>query len=404
MKKKIKQLSVILLYTISSISFINCHSNQEKDDAEKKSDPCCAPKQIDITKLNSVTDQLTHTVKLTNNQLKSIDITYCNIEYKDLVATIKANGNLEVPNNFKANITPLYGGVIKSLYVIIGNKIKKGQVIATLANPQFIQLQEDYLATSNKVHFAEQEFQRQKELYQANASSKKNFQQAESEFKTLQTRKTSLEQQLNMLSIDVSSISSSNIFSVLPILSPINGVVGNVFLKIGSYADASSPIAEIVDNSSIHLDLKVFEKDLPMLKEGQTIHFTLTNNPTHEYDAEVHSIGATFENDSKAISVHCDVLGNKAGLFDGMNITAIVSLANNKMPTVPSEAIVEAEGKCYIFIYKNITNLETEFTKIEVIKGVSNMGHTAITPVVDINEKIKIVSKGAFFINAKMMN
>ena len=72
---------------------------------------------------------------------------------KELTATIKANGNLKVPNNNKGNATSLYGGVIKSLNVQIGSYVRKGQVIATIANPQFIQLQEEYLTIASKNYF-----------------------------------------------------------------------------------------------------------------------------------------------------------------------------------------------------------------------------------------------------------
>jgi cobalt-zinc-cadmium efflux system membrane fusion protein len=102
--------------------------------------------------------------------------------------------------------------------------------------------------------------------------------------------------------------------------------------------DVSSPVAEIVDNSQLHLDLNVFEKDLPMLKVGQIIHFRITNNSGQDYNAKVYSIGAAFENDSKSIPVHATVQGNKSGLIDGMNITAIVSLNNvttDAVPTMP---------------------------------------------------------------------
>jgi hypothetical protein len=166
-----------------------------------------------------------------------------------------------------------------------------------------------------------------------------------------------------------------------------------------------------------------------MLRVGQTIHFTLTNNPATEYDAVVYSIGTAFENDSKTIPVHCNVKGNKTGLIDGMNITAIVSLNNVTSPAVPTEAIVEADGKYYIFIKTNKEPEEhheegeaghdhkeaekgkeaepkntTNFEKIEIVKGVSNMGYTAITFVNEIPKDAVIVTKGAFFINAKLSN
>ena len=311
--------------------------------------------------------------------------------------------------------------VIKTLNVQIGSYVKKGQVIATIANPQFIQLQEEYLTTGSKITFAQQELARQKELNDGNAGAKKNLQNAQAELNALQTRRASLQQQILLMGINPNSVSNSNLKSALVVKSPLNGTISNVYAKIGSYVDVSSPVAEIVNNGALHLDLDVFEKDLPFLKVGQTIHFTLTNNPANEYDAQVYSIGTAFENESKTIPIHCTVKGNKTGLIDGMNITAIVSLNNAKMPAVSTDAIVEADGKFYIFIVTRKqpenhnyekeavkdaedTKGTTNFKKIEVVKGVSNMGFTAITAVSEIPQGSKIVTKGAFFINAKLSN
>lgn len=354
---------------------------------------------------------------LTDAQIKAVDIQIGNIENKQLTATLKLNGNLRVPNNNKANATSLYGGVIKTLNVQVGSYVKQGQVIATIANPQFIQLQEEYLLVSSKIIYAEQELNRQKELNKENAGALKNFQSADVELKTLRTRKASLQQQIQLMGINPNNISNENMKSALTVTSPINGTISNLFSKIGSYVDVSSPVAEIVDNNQLHLDLQIFEKDLSLIKIGQTIHFTLTNNPIQEYDAHVYSIGTAFESESKTIAVHCKVNGNKSGLIDGMNITAIVSLNNAVMPAVPNDAIINADGRDYIFMVtdkrpkdehevkeaeEKEKTTEIYFEKIEVVKGISEVGYTAITPVIDLPNNAKIAVKGAFFINAKM--
>lgn len=85
--------------------------------------------------------------------------------------------------------------------------MKRGQVIATIANPQFIQLQEEYLTTGSKITFAQQELAKQKELNEGNAGAKKNLQNAEAELKTLQTRRASLQQQIQLMGINPSSVS-----------------------------------------------------------------------------------------------------------------------------------------------------------------------------------------------------
>ena len=390
------KLYVTILFTII-IALQSCKS-------EKKEETNAADKTA-VKPDEKTEEPSTTTATLTPEQIKTVGIEFGNIEQKDLTATLKANGVLTVPNNNKANATSLYGGVIKTLNVQIGSYVKKGQVIATIANPQFIQLQEEYLTIGSKIIFAQQELERQKELYAGNAGAKKNLQSAEADIKTLHTRKASLQQQIQLMGINPSSISNSNLRAALVVTSPISGTVSNVFSKIGSYTDVSTPVAEIVDNGSLHLDLNVFEKDLPTLRVGQTIHFTLTNNTAKEYDAEVYSIGTSFQNDSKTIPVHATVKGNKTGLIDGMNITAIVSLNNVTTPAVPNDAIISHEGKDYIFVLaKAAKNGETNFIKSEIVKGISNLGYTAITLVNEIPQDSKVVTKGTFFVNAKLTN
>lgn len=377
---------------------------------------------------------------LTEEQIKAIGITMGTIEQKSLTAIIKANGALRVPNNNKANATSLYGGVIKSLKVQLGDYVQKGQVIATIENPQFIQLQEEYLTMGSRILLAEQEMQRQKELNEGNAGATKNLQSATAELNALRTRKASLQKQIQLMGINPNRISTSNLQSALLVTSPVNGTVSNEFAKIGSYVDVSSPVVEIVDNGLLHLDLQVFERDLPFIKAGQTVNFILTNNPAITYTARVFKIGSSFENESKTIAVHCTVTGNKKGLIDGMNITGMISAENVQTPAVSNEAIVEADGKFYIFVetdkasakkaeaghddhghahdegeaahdHKNETEAAAHakkqgkafnFEKIEVVKGVSDMGYTAITPVSELPQNAKVVTKGAFFINATL--
>ncbi|GAB0155170.1 efflux RND transporter periplasmic adaptor subunit [Chryseobacterium sp. Alg-005] len=394
----------IITIIFLSLFLVSCGKKENTDETKEK------------TEVHSETEN-SGMAELTQEQMNAVGVALGQIEMKELTATIKANGALSVPNNNKANATSLYGGAIKTLNVQVGDFVRKGQVIATIANPEFIQLQEDYLTAASRITFAEQEYRRQKELFDNDAGAKKNLQNAEAELKTLRTRRASLQRQIQMMGINPGSVSNKNLRSGLAVTAPISGTISNVFLQIGSYIDVSTPVAEIVDNSSLHLDLQVFEKDLPLIKAGQKIHFTLTNNPVEEYDAEVYSIGSAFENQSKTIPVHCKVKGNKTGLIDGMNATGIVSLSNQLMPAVPNDAITSADGKDYIFLVTHEKghkgNEETHegdekktvnFERVEVVKGTSEMGYTAITPVKSIPEGAKIAVKGAFFINAKLAN
>lgn len=357
-----------------------------------------------------------NTAMLTESQIKSIGLKLGRIENKQLSTALKTNGTLQVPNQNGASVNSVYNGVIKSLLVQPGNLVRKGQVIATISNPEFIQVQSDYLNASAKISLVQLEVNRQKELNAGNAGALKNLQSAETELKTLQTAKATYAQQIQLMGINPAGLSKGKLISVLSVRSPINGVVSKVKVEMGSYVDVNTPIAEIVDNSQLHLDLFVYEKDIPKLKENQLIHFTLTNNPGKEYDAKIYSLGSSFEGESKAVTVHAKVQGDKTGLIDGMTITAVISLETGTKPAVPTEAIVNVGGQDFIFVKKveaahnekETTEHKDEkgitFEKIPVAKGTTDVGYTEITVLKEIPKDAEIVVKGAFFVLAKMSN
>ena len=389
-----KKFLIIAIILSGFVFLISCGSKETKEVTKTEE----TPKEEEHTKPGEAV--------LTAEQIKTIGIELGSIEEKQLTASLKTNGVLKVPNQKKASINSVYSGVIRSLLVQPGNTVSRGQTIATIANPEFIQVQSEYLGINSRIVLAEQEYNRQKELNAGNAGALKNLQAAESNLKALRTSKSSLQQQIQLMGINPSSLSNGRLISVLAVRSPIRGVVSNVNVKMGSYVDVNTVVAEIVDNSQLHLDLFVFEKDLPKLKNDQTIHFTVTNNPGKEYDAQIFSLGSSFENESKAVSVHAMVKGDKTGLIDGMSITANISLDKATLPAVPTEAIVSYQGQDYIFIVDSVDakNNTTLFKRVPVAKGTSDVGFSEIILLKEVPAGAKVVIKGAFFILAKQTN
>ena len=421
-----KNIAIITIATIIVI-LSSCRDHKEGDGHDHEAEASTSEEHSE--------HENPSTANLTAAQMKSIKIEFGAIEKKQLTASLKANGILKVPNQNKATVNALMGGVIKSILVSDGNTVSKGQIIATLTNTSFITMQEEFLSVSSKAALSELEVARQKELQAGNAGALKTYQSVESELKILKARKMSLQKQLELIGINTSSLTDENLQSIVNITSPINGVISDVIVNIGSFVNANNPIVEIVDNSQLHLDLYVYEKDLPKMKVGQTIHFTLTNNAGKEYDADVYAISNTFETSTKAIAVHAMVKGDKTGLIDGMNISALVSLDNANVDAVPTNAIINHDGQDYIFVVTDTHKEEehhdqkdsdddhdenghkhgdkeenghaeegTTFEKIPVRKGTTDVGYSEITLLKGIPGNSKVVVNGAFFILAKMTN
>lgn len=374
----------------------------------------CGSKEKEIVaeeKKEVTTKAETDVVTLSAEQLKKIDLQLGTIEVKNLTSYIQINGTLAVPNQNKAFVTSLSRGTIRSLNIRPGQYVSKGQIIATIVNPDLIQIQQQLSQLNSQVSLSELELKRQKELVEGNAAPLKRLQQVQTELATLQTQRSGLQNQLSSLG------ASRSISPSVAVRAPISGTISNVTSQIGSNVDVSTPIAEIVNNTRLIANLFVYEKDLPQLKNNQKIIFSLTNNPGTEYNAQIYTIGTAFANESKTIPVQAKVLSDKTGLIEGMNIVAKINLDTDSLPAVPNDAIVNYQGKDYVFIEADYagsenkpvaktdsTHNDVSFKRIEIKKGTSSDGFTEIMPVKQIPQGTKVVIKGSFYLMGKMTN
>ena len=402
---------IVLILSLFSL-FASCSSKKAEPVKEEEAHHEEAPSNI---------------VSLTEEQMKAANIELGQIELKNLKTSIRANGTLTVPNQNKALVTSVNSGVLKTLLIQPGSYVRKGQAVATIINPDAAGIQQQLQTTNAQIALAEIELKRQRELVQGNAAPLKNLQRVQSELTTLKVTRNALSKQLTAMGISAASVSRGNIVTTMTITAPISGTVSTVTAQIGSPVDQSTPIAEIVNNSLLHLDLFVYEKDLPKLHKNQTIHFTLTNNPGKEYDAQIYSIGTAFASESKTIPIHAVVKGDKTGLIEGMNITALVSIGMSVLPAVPTDAIVSYAGQDYIFVQTGEAAAEEHheeegehkeeegkkdehaeaginFERVQVVKGASDVGFTEVTLIKNIAPKTPVIIKGAFFVMAKMTN
>ncbi len=359
------------------------------------------------------------TVGLTVEQMKSIDLHVSEIEQRNLTSSIKANGLLNVPSQNKAAINSLYNGVVEKIYVRPGSAVSAGQAIVNLINPDIISLQEEYLSLVPKITMAQTDLQRQKDLIAGQAGAVKHVQAAEATLEELRIRRAALGRQLTLMGIGIDKLTTDNLSSRIVVRSPIRGTVGNVLVNMGAHVGPATLVADVIDNAQLHLDLYVYEKDLPYVKKGQSITFILTNQPGRSYQAEVFSIGTTFENETKAIAVHCEVNGNIKGLIEGMSVTAQLNVSDERVSALPSEAIVNHDGHDYVFLvikeephhgHEGDAHTHSHaadaffFERIPVKKGPSELGYTGVTLLSEVPTDAKFVTKGGFFLLSKMTN
>jgi cobalt-zinc-cadmium efflux system membrane fusion protein len=393
--QKYKLLTVALLLGAALLSSCSGDSVNKENDAKENPGTAEAKKE----KANEL--------EITPVQMQTVGIITGPIEQKNLDSVIKANGQLAVPPQNKANVSILSGGIINHINVLEGQQVKRGQLLATIKNQDLIKIQQEYLAAKNHFTYVQAEYNRQKQLQEAGAGTGKSFQSSEATYNAERSRITAYESQLNQLGITSRNIADGKIVSQFPVLSPINGTVGQITANTGAFVQPGTSIMEVVDNSKIHCDLTVFEKDLMHVKVGQKVNFQLTNQENQVITGTISGINKSFENESKGVTVHA-VINNKAqkNLIPGMYVTALISTGSRLTSAVPVEAVVRSEGRQYIFVVvpdgQKIEKENTiKFKKAEVITGITELGYVQIKTINELPATVQIATKGAFYLESK---
>lgn len=391
-KQFIGAFMLMLLIAITSISCSN-NSNGTTEETEE-----------------AAVEEHPEAVELTNEQIKAVDIVIGTIEQKNLTAVVRASGQLAVPPQNEAKVNVLSGGIIRNIKVMEGQKIKKGQVLVVIENQELIKLQQDYLSVKGGFSYVDAEYNRQKLLKEANAGTGKAYQLAESNYNAELSRIKALERQLQQFGVSPKQVAAGNITALIPVTSPISGTIGNIAAETGSYAQPGTSLMDIVDNSQIHADLLVFEKDLSKIKIGQNVNFQLTNQDNQQIEGKIYGINKSFEDDSKGVVVHAVITKPEGNLIPGMYVTGLISVGTEMSDAVPVGAVVRDEGKSYIFVVDDNPEKEhkdgkeeatTHFKKTEVATGVSELGYIQINPLEKLPENARIVTKGAFYLQSK---
>jgi cobalt-zinc-cadmium efflux system membrane fusion protein len=354
-------------------------------------------------------------ITLTAAQMKAVDIQLGKIEVRELNSVIRVSGQLALDPQKRAEVTSLTSGVVRRLLVTEGNHVAAGQTVAYLENTEIVELQKNYLVLKKETLIAEQEYSRQKELSAQGAGVEKALQQAAASYEITKAQLAALEKQLRQLSISPEQVSTGNMATQIPLRSPISGFVDKMNVSTGSYVDMQSPLMNIVDNSQMHCDLRIFEKDLPLVRVGQEADIILTNRQNVSLKAVIYNINKSFEDESRAIVAHSRIT-DKRGLefLPGMYVTGLINTGRQKATAVPSDAIVSRDGKKYIFALEDEEEDEEHdgrkegdergksfhFTAVEVIAGVSELGYTQITPVGELEENATVVQSNAFYVGS----
>lgn len=354
----------------------------------------CGSKKEAAVKEADKMESVPNSVTLSEEQFKSLKIQLGGTELRSLSGSIKANGMLDVPPQNLVSISAPLGGFVKSTELLQGMHVNKGQTIVVMEHPDYIQLQQDYLDNKNQLEFLEQEYHRQQDLAKENVNALKSLQQSKSNYLSTKAKVQGLLAKLKMINISPSEIESGEIHNTISLTTPISGYVSQVNVNLGQHVNPTDVMFRIVDTEHVHAEAQVFEKDIPQLKIGQRVHIKLSNE-SKERLAHVYLIGKEITAE-RTVRVHCHLDGEDLNLIPGTFFTATIETGARQAEALSAEALVNFEGKQYVFIEKDAAKHTYKMIEVRVGGTDTDFYEVNFAEPLPAELKNKIVVQGAY--------
>lgn len=346
-------------------------------------------------------------VRLTADELRVAGVQTGRVRYQSAAGVLRVNGSLEAPPQSLVVLSAPLGGYIERLPLLPGAHVRRGEAVAVVRNPEFIQVQQDYRQALSQLEFARAELERQRELVREEVAPAKNLQRAQAEFRSLEAQRDALAARLRLAGLPVRA--SGAMVGTAELRAPISGFVRHVRATTGQTVSATEPVAELVDPTHLHVELTVFEKDVPRLQVGQRIRFTLASDSAgQEHGGRITLVSRAVDPEARTVSVHAHPDDeNNPRLLPGMFVRALVETgaAAPAAPaaTLPEAAVVDYEGRSYVFV--QAPTGPARYRLVEVRRaGPEENGQVPLVLPASITAQTTVVTAGAYSLLGKLKN
>ena len=330
-------------------------------------------------------------------------ITIKNVELFDIDATHKATGEVGPCRDRFAIVSPRVPGVVKEMFVDLGDRVKKGQKLALLDSIELGEARADCMKAKAMLRVAKKNYSRERSLYKQNISSKKHFLEAESAYEQARIELKALKEKLILMGQKENNIQNAEdgpVSSLFTITAPFDGTVIEKNIAVGGLKDAFAPLFTVSDLTHLWVWFDIYEKDIPIVFRGNKVMISVASYPEEQFEGLVTYIGATVDEKTRTVKVRAEADNRHEKLKPGMFAKVLLlhqSDTMNSSPVVPVETVQTDGQKHFVFVPLK----EGYFLRRDVVIGARVDGYVKV--ISGLNKNERVVVKGGFLLKSEIM-
>jgi len=285
---------------------------------------------------------------------------------------LRLYGSIQANELKKHSQTAHIGGRIEKLFVNFeGEQVKKGRILASIYSPELLVAQTEFLEAIKQKHPVIAEAARER---------------------------------LRFLKITGEQISelerTGKANPYINVFADASGIVIAKKTERGEYVDAGAVLFDLADLSSVWAVFNAYESDLPYLKVGDLIGYTVNSLPGAVFTGRVEFISPVVDSMSRTAKVRMETANKNLKLKPGMLASALIHNAkiSGESIILPKTAVLWTGERSVVYVAKKLENSALNFSLKEVLLGVA-LGDSVVI-VSGISEGESVVASGVFAVDA----
>ncbi|SDS02900.1 membrane fusion protein, Cu(I)/Ag(I) efflux system [Gillisia sp. Hel1_33_143] len=339
----------------------------------RRSEPgACPICGMDLIPLNSdAGNEGSEAYQMSENAMKLANVTTMIVGKDNAEKEIRLNGKVQVDERNAYSQSTHIPGRIESLALnFTGEKVSRGQTLATIYSPQLVTAQEELLqAASIK--------ESQPELFEAAKEKLRNWKIGNSQIERI--------------------LSTGKAIQRFPISADVNGIVTEKKVELGDYVERGMPIYEISDLSKVWVLFDLYESELNWVKEGSEIEYTVNSLPGETFKGKITFIDPLINSQTRVASARVEV-SNKDGklkpeMFVSGTVKNSVGVKDSEEIVVPKTAVLWTGERSVVYVKE-----EDGFTLRQITLGPALRDSYIVQAGLETGEEI--VANGTFTVDA----
>ena len=341
------------------------------------------------------TDAHVESISLTSKQLVQQGIQLLAVDQGAVIQLNSYPAKLSLNTDQQAHVSPSFSGHVENVYVELGQKVQKGQPLATLLVPDLVDQQANLKIEQSNLELAKQDFNREQQLWSQGISAKQDYQRAYHSYKRAQIQVQAAQSRLSAFG----AMNASNGRYILK--APISGVISKKDLVIGENVQSASQLFTIDQLDQLWLEFIVPNAEIAGLSPNQKIEFKSLQTDKI-YKAVIQTLNIEADAQTGRLQVRAKVQSSTAELRPNLMVNVLLPQPSDSTALrILQSAVQNVDGKNVVFIATQ-QEQQVEFHPTPIKLGQSSKDSQYIEVLSGLNQGQKYAAQGSFLLKSEL--